>query len=124
MIVLHGNPISTQHAYGQHGKIRYMKKTAKDLKEQYQWEAKSQWKKKPLTTDLSIIIRLFFGDKRRRDWDNWHKISMDSLSGIVFEDDSQIREATITLHQDKTDPRIEIEIHESTQRPGETPGNL
>lgn len=117
MIVLTGNPLSTQNAYLQHGKIRFMKKEAKERKEQYQWEARSQWKGFPLKTELGIRIRLYFGDKRRRDWDNFHKLSMDALTGIVWEDDSQIREAHITLHYDKQKPRIEIEIYESSQRP-------
>lgn len=110
VITLTGNPISTQHAYGQHGKIRYMKKDAKDLKEQYQWEAKSQWKKKPLTEEIAVLIRLFFKDHRLRDFDNWHKISLDALTGIVWDDDSQIKKATIEMHHDKQKPRIEIEI--------------
>lgn len=110
VITLTGNPISTQHAYGQHGKIRYMKKDAKDLKEQYQWEAKSQWKKKPLTDEIAVSIKLFFKDHRRRDWDNWHKISCDALTGIVWEDDNQIRKATVEMYHDKQKPRIEIEI--------------
>lgn len=111
-ITLFGSPISTQHAYGQHGKIRYMKKDAKDRKEQYQWEAKSQWKSKIIGTPIKIAVALFFGDKRVRDWDNYHKISMDALSGIVWEDDSQVQEALITKHYDKENPRIEIEVSE------------
>lgn len=110
MITLTGNPLSTQNAYLQHGKIRFMKKEAKERKEQYAWEARSQWKGKPLTEDLKATIRLFFGDKRRRDFDNFHKISMDALTGIVYVDDHQIRKADIELWYDKKYPRIEIII--------------
>lgn len=109
-IILTGTPISTQHAYGQHGKIRYMKKDAKDRKEQYQWEAKSQWKSPMLLERIKIVIELFFGDKRVRDWDNYHKISMDALSGIVWKDDSQVKVATVKVNEDKQNPRIEIWI--------------
>lgn len=87
-----------------------MKKEAKTLKEQYQWEVKKQWKRKPLTGDVEIQVHLFFKDKRRRDWDNWHKLSQDALEGIVYEDDCQIQEATVRKFIDRENPRIEIEI--------------
>jgi crossover junction endodeoxyribonuclease RusA len=89
-IVLEGDPISTQHAYGSNGKHRFLTPAARSLKESYAWQAKSQWKGKPLTGRLEVTICLYFKDSRRRDWDNWHKLSMDALQGIVFEDDEQI----------------------------------
>ena len=50
-----------------------------------------------LLTDnrLMVSIRLFMPDKRRRDIDNYNKILLDSLTGIVWEDDSQIDILTI-----------------------------
>lgn len=110
MITLTGKPISTQHAYKQHGKIRFMTKEAKALKEQYQWEAKGQWPTLPITGNIEIEIRIYFSDHRIRDWDNWHKLSCDSLSGIVYIDDSQIRRAIVELDYDKENPRIEIKV--------------
>jgi crossover junction endodeoxyribonuclease RusA len=109
-IILPGNPQSTNNIYKQHGHIRFMMKRAKVLKESYQWEAKNQWRKPILVGDLKIKLELYFGDKRKRDWDNFHKLTMDALTGIVWEDDSQIREATVKLFYDKENPRTEIEI--------------
>ena len=109
-IILKGKPISTQHAYGQRGKIRYMKKVAKDLKKCYAEQAWEQWQSDALSCTLAIKIDIFFGDKRIRDWDNWHKISMDALTGIVWDDDSQIKKATVETHYCKENPRIEIEL--------------
>ena len=110
-IVLTGNPMSTQHIYLQKGRMRFMRKEAKERKEQYQWETKSQFEyTKPLEGDLEIEVRLFFGDKRKRDWDNFHKLSMDSLSDIVWIDDSQVKKATVTLHYDTANPRTEIDV--------------
>ena len=64
-----------------------------------------------LSDALSIVIELYFSDKRIRDWDNWHKLSMDALTGIVWEDDSQIKEVTIRIMPiDKISPRIEVII--------------
>lgn len=110
MITLLGNPLSTQNIYLQHGRIRFMKKAAKELKESYQWQAKSQWKKKILESDLAIQIAIYFGDKRKRDWDNFHKLTMDALTGIVWIDDHQIKKAEIKLFYDKKNPRTEISI--------------
>src|SRR4030081_2339626 len=33
--------------------------------EAYQWEAKAQWKGKPLEGDVALLITLYFGTKRR-----------------------------------------------------------
>lgn len=110
-IILKGNPISSQNAYWQHGKIRYMKKWAKATKDSYILQARNQYKAPPLCDNLSVYIRLYFKDKRVRDWDNWHKVSMDSLTWIIYEDDSQIKLATIQImEQDKENPRIELII--------------
>ena len=111
MIILEGSPISTQHLYKNHGHIRFMTKEAKELKESYQWQAKTQWKKPIIKGDVRVEIKLFFKDKRRRDWDNWHKVSCDALTGIVWEDDCQIQEAKVTKHIDEKRPRIEIEVN-------------
>lgn len=109
-IILKGKPISTSHAYGQKGRIRYMTKEARTLKEDYTWQAKNQWRGEVLKDDLEVYIKLFFNNKLRRDWDNWHRLSQDSLQGIVFENDVQIQKATVEKFIDKENPRIEIEI--------------
>lgn len=113
-ITLLGEPKSTQHIYGQTCRggymVKYMTKEGKALKEDYQWQAKSQWKKKMLTGDLSISVSFFFGTKRKADIDNFSKILFDALTGIVWEDDSQIQEVTLRKFLDKSNPRIEITI--------------
>jgi Holliday junction resolvase RusA-like endonuclease len=110
-ITLKGNPISTNNTYF-HLKtgIRIMSTKARALKEDYQWQAKSQWKKQPLDCDLSVSIKLYFGTRRKVDWDNFHKLSMDALTGIVWVDDSQIQRATVEKFYDKENPRIELTV--------------
>src|ERR1043166_5857319 len=85
-------------------------KEGRALKEQYQLEARVQWRQKPLEGDVELSIALFFGTKRKGDWDNYHKLSCDALSGIVYHDDSQITRALVTKHYDKAWPRIEESI--------------
>jgi Holliday junction resolvase RusA-like endonuclease len=67
----------------------------KALKEQYQWEAKSQWKGKPLEGNIELSVTLYFGTKRRPDLDNFNKLSLDALTGIAYLDHSQIAKLTI-----------------------------
>jgi crossover junction endodeoxyribonuclease RusA len=114
MITLKGNPISTSHIYKMRsfGKFvsMYVSKEGKDLKADYQKQAQAQWNEEVLAGELEINIKLYFSDKRKRDWDNYHKLSMDSLTGIVWEDDSQIQKATVEKYYCKENPRIEIII--------------
>jgi Holliday junction resolvase RusA-like endonuclease len=65
----------------------------------------------PLKGDINVSITLFC-TKRRSDWDNFHKLSCDALSGIVYEDDSQIKDAYVAVRYDKARPRIEILVDE------------
>ena len=111
-IILKGNPISTQHAYRTGGRTshRYMIAKARALKEDYQWQVKQQWKGKMIEDDVAINVLIYFKDKKRRDWDNFHKLSMDALEGIAIKDDSQIQEAHIYKEIDKDNPRIEISL--------------
>lgn len=113
-ITLTGAPQSTNHLYKPSCKYGhpsiYMTHEAEKLKLDYQWEAKAQWRRPVFDGDVRVAICLYFPDNRRRDWDNWHKISMDSLTGIVWVDDSQIVEAKVVKAIDKKNPRIEIII--------------
>ena len=83
-------------------------------KNDYIKQIRMQYKGKPLNTLLSVYIRLYFKDNLKRDWDNWHKLSMDALSKIVYEDDTQLRLVTVDLVSclDKENPRIELIIEE------------
>lgn len=113
-ITLKGEPRSTNNIYKTmcRGSFpsRYLSNEGRNLKEDYQWQIKQQYKDKPLKEELSIVIRTYHGTKRRSDWDNFHKLSMDSLTGLVYEDDSQIVRATVEKLYDKDNPRIEIEL--------------
>lgn len=114
IITLTGEPRSTNNIYKSHCRFGhpavYMTAEGKSLKESYQWEAKSQWKEKPISEPVKVKVELFFRKNGRHDIDNFGKILLDALSGIVWEDDSQIQEMTVTKWLDKDAPRIEITI--------------
>src|ERR1017187_1427572 len=99
-IILLGEPKSTGHIYrttcrGNFASV-YMNKEGKELKESYCWQAIAQNKRRPLITEpIEVTIALFFGTKRKADVDNFNKLVLDSLTGIVWLDDSQIQKLTI-----------------------------
>ena len=113
-ITLLGKPRSTNGIYKNaviKGFVhRYMSNEGKALKESYQWQAKQQYKGKLIEGNIEVFIILYFGDKRKNDWDNFHKLSIDALTGIVWRDDSQIIKATVLKLYDKDKPRINIDI--------------
>jgi Holliday junction resolvase RusA-like endonuclease len=111
-IVLSDEPKSTQHIY--HSTCQggfsntYMTAEGKAIKTAYQWEPKAQWRLPPLKDELSVSGRFFFGTKRKADLDNFNKLWQDALSGIVYDDDSQIGELHLYRDYDKSKPRIEV----------------
>ncbi len=117
-IVLSGEPKSTQHLYGLtcRGRFptRYMTPAGKALKTAYQWEAKAQWKGEPLQGDIEVSITLYLGTKRRADLDNFNKLSLDALTGVAYEDDSQIAALHLRRVYDKNRPRLELAIQRQT----------
>lgn len=115
-IILSGEPKSTSTIYKYHCKFGtpsgYLSAQGKELKEQYSWEVKSQWKKEILKGNLEVDIKIFFKSQRVHDVDNFNKLILDSMSGIVYEDDGQIWKMTVSKWHDKQNPRIEVEISE------------
>ena len=114
-ITLKGEPISTGSIYKSvcRGKFAsvYMTTPGKTLKESYQWQAKAQYQGHPIESPVSVVMELFMGTKRKCDIDNFNKICFDSLTGIVWNDDSQIQQLIIKKSYDKEMPRIELTIH-------------
>lgn len=113
-IILEGAPESTNHLYrsvcSKGRAMVYMSQEGRALKEKYQWAVRAQWRRPSFDGGFIIEVRLYFPDKRRRDIDNYHKIALDSMKGIVFHDDCQIAEMTTKKMIDEKNPRIEIYI--------------
>ena len=107
-IILKGIPQSTQNSYGQNGKRKFMYVEARAMKNWYIIQTKKQYKGEIIEDLLIADIKIYFKDKRRRDRDNYHKLSMDALEWIVYKDDSQIFDARVRKYIDKGNERIEI----------------
>ena len=90
--------------------IKFLTTRARDWKEAAQWEVRSQWKQGVLTGRIGVTLHVFFADQRKRDLDNTAKPALDSLTGIVFEDDSQVMDLHMLKDVDRDKPRMEIWI--------------
>ena len=109
-IKIKGTPPTTNTLYRRHGNIIYMTTQGKEYKEMCQWEVKSQYKGKPITETLSLTVEFYFKDNHKRDIDNFNKIILDSCTGMLWKDDSQIVELTLRKFVDKKNPRVELII--------------
>lgn len=115
-IILRGKPISVNSLYNticrNNFPTRYMTQKGKDLKTSYQWQVNSQYRGKIKKNSIGVNIDLYFSDNRANDIDNFSKLLLDSLTGIVFEDDRQINKLILTKNFNKENPRVEIEIYD------------
>lgn len=115
-ITLLGEPKSTQHCYKytcRGGYIHsYLDSKCVTLKEDYAWQARTQFTGEPLDGRLIVTMKLYHKTRRKADIDNFNKLVFDALTGIVYEDDAQIDTLCITKHYDKNNPRVELSIIE------------
>ncbi|MEO9623821.1 MULTISPECIES: RusA family crossover junction endodeoxyribonuclease [Alphaproteobacteria] len=113
-ITLLGEPRSTSHIYKytcRSGFAQgYMSEEGKALKEDYQWQARSQFHGEPLGGPLSVSLTLYHRTKRKADIDNFNKLVLDALTEIVWEDDHQIERLIVERAYDKERPRTELLI--------------
>jgi Holliday junction resolvase RusA-like endonuclease len=87
-----------------------MKKRPRQQKDSYIAQASEQYKWTILLCDIVIEANIYYGDKRIRDIDNYNKLWMDALSGILYKDDKQIIGLMLYKHYDKENPRIIIDV--------------
>lgn len=71
----------------------------------------------PITKGFVEVVALVYrGEKRgklqRGDLHNYEKVLFDSLQGVAYRNDSQIRRSTMELREDRLNPRVEVMITE------------
>lgn len=113
-ITLLGDPKSTQNCYryrcvGRQPRA-YMKPDCQLLKVDYQNQLRRQWNHPPFTHELTMTLALYHGTRHVKDIDNYCKLLLDAMTGIVYVDDGQIVKLTISKAYDKTNPRAEITV--------------
>jgi len=76
-------------------------------------QAMGQVKGKKFHGPIHVRLDIFFGTKRKADLDNYNKLVLDSLSGVAWDDDSQIVDLHITKNYDNKNPRVKVTIYEN-----------
>ena len=108
-------PPTDNHTYGQRGKIRFMYKEASDWKQDAGLIAKSAGIK--YTEENVVVGEIHFYLKFDRDIQGSLKILFDSLEGIYYKNDKQVKQfGSVFKHKDKNNPRIEITINENIKK--------
>lgn len=111
-LTIQGKCISKDNSklMGRHGRY-FLATNYKNYENNVAWQARSQYKGKPLSGDLYASFCFFMPDKRHADLLNLPKSIADALTGIVWNDDKQIMRASLQVVYDKLNPRVEIEVH-------------
>ena len=78
------------------------------------YKAEAGWAAKVAGIDVldgpvAVTLRVYRAQKSG-DLDNRIKVILDSLKGVAWEDDSQVTELHAYRYDDKTNPRVEVEI--------------
>lgn len=102
-------PVSTNNMY--FGR-RVMTPQARKTKEAITWEADYAWGRKSLSGPVRMDIQLHYKDARRHDIDNI-KLLLDALTGVVYDDDSQIVELNLKKYHKAKEAKIDIQIYEA-----------
>ena len=103
-------PLSTNQLYRSVNGRTILSARGRANKEAIGWEARAQYRGKPLTGPLAVTVALYWPDRRKHDIDNGLKTLLDSLTGIVWEDDGQVEDLHVTKAHDKKNARAVVTI--------------
>jgi len=101
------------HSCTKDGKVRrFPNKKVLDWKEEIGWAFKSG-RNVDREGRYGVEVFIEMGDKRKRDVDSGIKFILDSLSGIIWEDDNQVSE--VHIYKERTDEhRTVISVYQLT----------
>lgn len=85
---------------------------ARKYKEDAAWLAKSAGAEM-ITGNVAVTLRVYRAVKRG-DTDNFLKVTLDSLQGVLYRNDNQIVRIVAERYDDKRNPRVEVEVMEVT----------
>lgn len=83
---------------------------------EYKARVESMFPKMPLLVGPLTFTGHVYRQQKRGDLSNRIKVTEDVLQGIAFEDDAQIEELHWFRHDDKANPRVEIEVHPTAEK--------
>lgn len=101
-------PPSMNALYRHAGHVVYKTELARTWEKDAGILLSTQWKEKCKEGAVMLVVDLFL--KRDRDIDNSLKVLLDLMQGKVYENDKQINHLTIRKLEDKSDPRVVIQV--------------
>lgn len=102
-------PKSTNTLYMYWKGRRILTKDGRSNKEAMATEARRQYTRAPLAGPLRLQVELWWPTRRNHDIDNI-KALLDSMTGILWEDDGQIVELHVAKGYDKGNSRVELSV--------------
>lgn len=81
---------------------------AENYKAGVRWKALHQHMT-PMAGNVAVYVNVYRAQKRG-DLDNYAKVCLDALKGAAYNDDDQVVELHMWRHDDKGNPRVEVEI--------------
>lgn len=84
-----------------------------DYKERVGWYAKEAGIRQ-IRGPAQLVVRVYVRPSHQGDWDNYGKTVSDALNGVAWEDDRQVRRATVEIIpvRRQEEERVEIEVRE------------
>ncbi len=86
----------------------YVSEKAEDYKAGVQLQARYAHLQ-PFGGDVAMYVHVYRQHKRG-DLDNFAKVLGDALNGVMYHDDSQVIELHMFRHDDRDNPRVEVEV--------------
>jgi endodeoxyribonuclease rusA len=112
-LTLTGTPVSVNNIWRKtKNGVTYKTEKARTFEKLTRIEVLNQYRGKISTGALKVKIELFFATKHKRDIDNYNKQILDSLTGYIWEDDSQIEKLEVIKNIGSNENKIEVEIEE------------
>ena len=90
-----------------------MNSKAKNFKSTLSMEARKQWGKEVLKGPLTMYVGMEYKGNYGVDVDNSQKLILDSLIGIVYDDDVQVTELHVKKKEGCKENKIKIGIKEN-----------
>ena len=119
-ITVPGVPPSVNHQYALTRRGPALTREAKRYAETVQWYAweaakRQGWRCTPKGRQVVVRLWYYWPDRRRRDAHNAHKVLLDAMQGVVYEDDRDVLPQVMAAEVDRANPRVEIEVERVRQ---------
>lgn len=112
-IIIQGAVPSVNHVYvntcNKGRVVRFLTQQGKAFKKQVKELFLNNYPQhEPFSNQCRVYIKIWNGDRRKRDIDNQAKVILDGMNEVVFDDDSQIVFLQMEKMYDKNNPRTQV----------------